>query len=155
MLRLEGLQEKHYRDLYLVYLEAEPYYKYDYETFIMAMSKRQGFVVCDGNKVIGAVTFSDYIPGCEVSIHIFILPQYHGKWAMKRQWYKIIFSYPFDILKVPRVSAYIVKPYEKVEKFLIALGFKLEGILRRKTLWIDGSYCDLAIYSLLKEEQRW
>lgn len=54
MLKLECLQDKHYKELYLVYLESEQYYKYDYEAFVMAMSKRQGFVVCDDNKIIGA-----------------------------------------------------------------------------------------------------
>lgn len=156
MLILDTLKAEYIAQLYDVYMDAEPYYIYDYETFLVAMNQRQGYVIVDGALPIGAITFSDYIPGCDITIHAFVHPEYQKRWATKRQWYKIIFSYPFEILKLPRVSAYLPVPYYgHVESFLKKLGFKLEGIMRKKSKWLDGSYCDIAIYGLLKEEQRW
>ena len=146
--------EKHIGELYDIFCKAEKYLRYDYLTFYSLMSKRQGFVIYDDSKVIGCISFSEYVPANDINIHVFVAPEYHGKWAIKRQWYYTIFAYPFEYLNLPRVSAYIIRPfYRNVEELLHFLGFKLEGVLRKKEKWVDGTYRDVAVYGLLKEEQ--
>ena len=119
------------------------------------MEKRQGFVVKNNEgRMVGCISFSDYIPEQDITIHCFIDPEYHGKWATKSI-YNVIFDYAFEHLGVNRVSGFsVVGVTDRAGRFLEALGFKKEGTLRQRIKRTDGFY-DVNLYGLLKNERRW
>ena len=70
--------------------------------------------------------------------------------------YKDVFDYPFEILGLRRVSSYSIEGVtDKAGRFLEGLGFKQEGVIRNRARKPDGSYADIKIYGLLREEARW
>jgi RimJ/RimL family protein N-acetyltransferase len=72
------------------------------------------------------------------------------KWATKNI-LKMIFKYPFEQLKVRRVSMSIDKPNKHARKVVEKLGFKLEGIKRTGS----KSGKDLCGYGMLITECKW
>lgn len=61
------------------------------------------------------------------------------------------FRYPFEQLKVERLTAKIAANNAASRAFVEGLGFKLEGTLRQ---WLPSG-TDLMIYGMLKSECRW
>ena len=63
-----------------------------------------------------------------------------------------LFHYPFHTLGVQRLWAQTAKHNKRARKFLLHLGFQMEGIGRRA--W-DGIKTDAVVYSMLPHEDRW
>lgn len=70
---------------------------------------------------------------------------------MTKQFLRACFEWPFDYLKVNRVTGLVRADQPDVMKFDEHLGFKREGVLRKAEP--DGM--DLIIYGMLKDECRW
>jgi len=96
----------------------------------------------------GVFWLSDIVLGVSANIHIVL-------WGdkMKKQYTraKEIVSDLFSLLKLRRLSAYIPTFNEAACEYAEALGFTLEGNLRRFTYY-DGELRDVALFSLLSEE---
>ena len=71
------------------------------------------------------------------------------KWAT-RQTLKWFFHYPFEQLKVQRVTALTSSSNLNTQKMLERLGYKKEGVIRKA--YGDD---DALIYGLLREEVKW
>tara|TARA_R110002167_G_scaffold103493_1_gene267734 strand:+ start:6099 stop:6563 length:465 start_codon:yes stop_codon:yes gene_type:complete len=68
-------------------------------------------------------------------------------WATRSNM-EAILRYPFDTLKLKRITAVIKKSNKKVKKLISSLGFQYEGKVR---LGWDGK-ADAYVYGLLQEE---
>ena len=71
-------------------------------------------------------------------------------WA-SREFLHAMFDYPFRQLKCVRITAPVAEDNSDAIRFLVRLGFKEEGRLRRALP--DGR--DRLIYGILKEECKW
>lgn len=156
---LDVMHPKHYKALYEIMKRAEPYScgPMPYSSFERTMSGRQGYVIItkDG-ELAGCISFDNYTPGVDVTIHCFIDPEHHGRWALKRSFYKEIFDYLFCDTALLRVSGYsICGVSDKAGRFLERLGFKHEGKIRQGIKMPDGNVYDVNLYGLLKNERRW
>lgn len=66
--------------------------------------------------------------------------------------WRTLFAYPFEGLKVSRLTSIIDKKNRKSRKLCERLGFQLEGVHPRA---IDGSPSVALSYGMLKEHCRW
>src|SRR4030065_471406 len=156
-MRLEVLHEKFYKALYEVVLRAESWAgdnSYFYQ-FQEQMNRRSGFViVAPDGRLAGCISFSDYVPMTNIIIHASIDAKYHRRWVTRRN-LAIIANYVYEELGLPRMSGFSVAGKSDIAgEFLIALGFKHEGTIR-KGARIGSELFDLKLYGLLKEECRW
>jgi RimJ/RimL family protein N-acetyltransferase len=151
----ERLSHKHIPELYRVACVSEPYIpKVNILEFESAMSMRDGFVFKIGDEIIGATTLSDYMPGVDAVMHVFINPAVHGKW-INRELLRVTFNLPFNVLKLPRVSSYHIPGLtDAAAKFQSNLGFTIEG-RKRKALLHDGHLMDVVLVGMLREECVW
>lgn len=153
---LDTLHEKHYKALYDIAMRAEPYSSdIDFEQFAKIMSKRQGFVVVAASgDLAGCVSFSDYVPEAGILIHCAIDAKYQKRWVTKKI-LKTVWGYVFDTLNLPRVSSYCIKGLsENAGEFLLRIGFKQEGIIRKGFRHLDGLH-DVMLFGMLREECKW
>lgn len=102
--------------------------------------------IMDGHHIMGGVVYSHFY-GHDIQMTIATTDK---RWAT-RATLRTLFKYPFDQLKVERVTATTAKSNKKARKMLEKLGFKLEGVLRKG---YDGKR-DAVVYGMLKEECRW
>jgi len=151
-MKLETMTKEHYKDIYDIAISSEPWTTgMTLEQFTAPMQKREGYVLIHKDKVIGCVSFSDYTPLSSILIHATIDTKYQGKWATKNI-LKQIFQYVFEILELPRLSGIsIVGMSDKAGEFLLRLGFKEEGCIR-KGMRLTNGYYDLKMFGMLKEE---
>jgi RimJ/RimL family protein N-acetyltransferase len=75
--------------------------------------------------------------------------------ASKKRWMSkrvlaALFAYPFDQIRCDRVTAMTPKNAASTRRFLLGVGFKEEGNLRRGFLRDD-----CIVYGMLREECRW
>ncbi len=159
MISLRPITLAHYEALHEIQGRVESFPCPSLFDFRAIMSKREGFVLIADGQIIGAVSFSDFMAEMDITVHIFTDPAWHGRFSSRRI-YKAVFDYPFEQLGLPRVTAYLPKskehrPFEKVARYLKALGFQYEGTVRNRLKMPDGNLWDVEIYGLLKEERRW
>lgn len=96
-------------------------------------------------RIVAGVLYQDY-NGANVSAHI----AGEGKSWLNKKFLSIIFDYPFNQLKVNRITGYVVSTNKAAQNLDEKLGFKREAILR--DAHPDG---DLIIYAMHKDECRW
>ncbi len=153
---LKPLKEEDYRQLFEVSKKSEPFAKYlIYDQYAEVMRKQEGFTVrnTEGD-IVGSVTFSDFIPTVDMVLHTTILPKYHG-WWLTRKMLKQIFSFPFVYLDLPRLSSYSIGGLTDVGGYTLErVGFTCEGV-RRNLAKLNGSYHDLVLYGMMREDCRW
>lgn len=75
--------------------------------------------------------------------------------AASRRWLsrgvlRALFFYPFEQLKVERVTAFAPAQNQSTRHFLEGIGFKMEGIMRR-----GFKNDDCVLYGMLKHECKW
>lgn len=99
----------------------------------------------DDGTILAAVIYDGFV-GIDVKMHI---ASGRVNWLDRRFLYAA-FAYPFNELKVSRVTGLISATNQKSRKFAESLGFVKEGECRRGSP--DGS--DLIIYGMLREECR-
>lgn len=103
-------------------------------------------VINDDADLVGAVVFHNYRPDCR-SIEI-TSASTTPRWLTRRILH-VIFGYPFDQLKVGRITASTPKRAASARQFLESFGFRLEGDLRR-----GFGTDDALVYGLLDDEWR-
>lgn len=96
--------------------------------------------------ITAVVVYNNYLPTCSIDIHC---ASAGGRW-LTRPFLAAVFRYPFEQLKVRRVTARIGADNPRARKFLDHLGFMHEGTIRKG--W--GPNIDLEIFGLLKDECR-
>lgn len=99
----------------------------------------------DDVTILAAVVYEGYV-GNNVCMHVAA----EGKHWLNRQFLYAAFDYPFNQLKVDRVTGCVPDSNEAAKRFDEHLGFKREGLLRRASQ--DGT--DLIVYGMLREECR-
>lgn len=158
-MRLEILHERYFKALHEVALRAESWaqakHACNFYEFQQQMKQRSGFVIVspDG-KLAGCISFSDYVAGANIIIHAFVEPKYHRRWVSRKN-LGIIANYVYDELYLPRMTGFsIAEKSDTAGDFLLALGFKHEGTLR-KAAKVGNELHDLKLYGLLKEECKW
>ena len=100
---------------------------------------------------IGAFKSHRYFTGLEIGYIIFN-PETRGKGIMTEA-LKLFTAYFFDLHPYPMLYLIIVPKNDASRRVAEKAGFKQDGVLRNSGFNL-GEYCDLAIYSLLKEECR-
>ncbi len=155
MIELKPLGSSNHSALFELAMKAEPYVAgMSLEAFKVMMTKREGWTVWDGPKLIGCVSLSDFQPGVAIAMHLFIDPDYHGRWLTKRV-LKEIFSFVFIDLDLPRVSGFLVVDIsDSAGGFLLKLGFLKEGEIR-KGVQLQGGLHNVVLYGMMREECRW
>lgn len=103
-----------------------------------------GFV--KGNELAAGVVYSDW-SAANVCMHIAIA---EGLGWMPPEWLFAAFDYPFNQVKVRRITGLVPKKNAAARRFDEHIGFKLEGSMRN-ALPTD----DLLVYGMLKRECRW
>lgn len=71
------------------------------------------------------------------------------RWASRGR-LKALFAYPFEQVRVARLTAYTGRSMTSVRRFLERLGFVLEGTIRKG--FADD---DCVVYGMLRDECRW
>ena len=151
-MHLEPYEYKHNACLIEIAKVSEPWIKWHRALFDASLAGREGFVVVSGGKIAGCITFSDYNPDADITIHCSIHPEYHKRWLTKTI-YKQVFDFPFVTLGLKRCSGYIISGCTPIG-FHERLGFKEEGI-RRQAVVINGTPRDIYLYGMLESERRW
>lgn len=101
--------------------------------------------IMDGDKLAAVIVYNDYTgPNVEISAVS------DGVSAFPRRIYRAIFDYPFNQLRVNRVTVRTAAGNKPVRKFIRRLGFKPEGKLRGFYENDDGM-----LYSMLRGECPW
>lgn len=98
----------------------------------------------DGKDMVAVVGYFNYTPrNVEMAIAA------EGPWATRHRM-REIFRYPFEFLKVERVTACTGDDNAKAIRLLEKSGFVLEGKLRG---WLPSGDC--RIYGMLQRECKW
>jgi len=97
-------------------------------------------------QLVAGVIYNHYA-GPTICAHIGAVP---GKKWLTRSFLRAMFDYPFNQLKVRRITGLVPKRNRAARKFDEHLGFKLEGCMRH-ALPDD----DMLVYGMLREECRW
>lgn len=95
--------------------------------------------------ILAGVVYENYT-NYDVHVHIAAI---QGKRWMSKRWLGEVFRYPFEQLKVQRITALVPASNAESEEFTRHLGFKKEGRVR-EMLGDD----DLLVYGMLKRECR-
>jgi RimJ/RimL family protein N-acetyltransferase len=100
----------------------------------------------DDAVIQAAVIYEGYSPK-NICMHVAAID---GKAWLNRAFLKAAFEYPFNQLKVERVTGLVPDSNEAAKRFDEHLGFKREGIMRGAS--DDGS--DMIVYGMLRSECR-
>ena len=95
-------------------------------------------------ELVAGVLYEDY-NGAQVLAHI----RGDGNWAC-REYLRIIFDYPFNQLKVRRITVPIASHNTKAINLVEKMGFQLECVLSQATP--DG---DMNIYRMFRDDCRY
>lgn len=99
----------------------------------------------DEGELIAGVLYDDYNKA-QVICHI----HGTGNWAVHRKFLWTIHDYPFNQLKVKRVTTIIAEKNEASRKLVEGLGFELEFIAQ--DAHPDGGLC---VYKLTRDKCKW
>lgn len=99
-----------------------------------------------GENGAGTVLYTDYDRGLNVRVHA----AGTGNW-LTRQTLALIFGYPFQNLKVKRMTALVARKNKPSRTLCEKLGFVLEGRLRHACE--NGDH--LIVYGMLARECKW
>ncbi|MGL5937185.1 MAG: GNAT family N-acetyltransferase [Phocaeicola sp.] len=110
------------------------------------------FALCRKGKLIGLVGFkSTDRQNCKTEIGYWISEKEQGKGIVTRA-VKYLCKYAFNHLGINRINIKCAVDNTSSSNIPKQIGFKFEGIERAGELFPDGSFKDLEIYSLLKNE---
>jgi hypothetical protein len=97
------------------------------------------------HEIVAAVIYENFIRDISIDVHIAIegrmTPEFLGE----------IFRYPFQQLRVRRLTAKVAASNATSRRFVERLGFRLEGTIRQQLPDLE----DLLIYGMLESECRW
>jgi RimJ/RimL family protein N-acetyltransferase len=103
-------------------------------------------MLIEGDRMLASVLFTDYD---EVNIGIHVASDGSKRW-LTRKFLRACFAYPFEQLKVRRVTGLVAASNASALRFDLHLGFQVEGRLRKAAQ--DGS--DLLVLGMLRHECR-
>ena len=149
---IKPLDKKDYRAIFSMSKRLEPYPEYSYyDHFCSLLDSRRGFTFWNkGDELVAFLSYSDFIPGTQVTIHFM-----NESGGLNREVVKKAFGFPFNDLHVPILVSYSVTGRtDNAEKFLQRLGFTLEGVRREAARLPDGPR-DIKLYGMLRRECRW
>lgn len=112
---------------------------------LTGIERMQAIAVVSGT-VKAVVLYSDYSPA-DVQMHV---ASYSPNWC-KRGVLRGLFHYPFEQLRVRRVTAMISKKNKHTRRFVERLGFRLEGV--HPEALPDGTA--ITSYGMLRKDCRW
>lgn len=98
------------------------------------------------NEIVCGLIYQQRTP-CSIDIHMASIPGCH--WGNRELLYAA-FDYPFNQLRMRRITALIPAKNTRSRRLAEHLGFKMEGIMRHA--YADD---DMSVYGLLKEDCRW
>lgn len=101
-------------------------------------------------QLVAGVVYNNYQRYVEGAVIEGSIAATNPKWATRKV-LRDIFAYPFDQMKVTRFHVICKKSNKHARKFVIRLGFKMDGVAR--CLW-EGKH-DAVVYSMLPSENRW
>ncbi len=104
----------------------------------------QAYGFRDNGEIVGAFVFSEYTGN---DVHMYCVSE--NPKIFQRRYFKQMFDYCFETMKVKRVSAMCNESNLRSRKLISGVGFKQEGRLRR----YFGNE-DALVYGLLKEDMR-
>ena len=110
--------------------------------------RRQGFTIFNGKKVIGYISFSDYLyPGLDVAVHVTVDKKYRGQW-FNPELLRPVMNFVKGILKLMKLTAVtIVGHTDHLGKTIEKAGFQYETRLPGAFTW-QGKKYDLKTYGL-------
>lgn len=97
------------------------------------------------DELIAGVVYNNF-SGAGVCAHIGAIP---GRHWMTREFLGAIFAYPFDQLRLRRITGLVARKNKPARRFVENLGFRYEGCVRH-ALQND----DWMLYGMLREECR-
>lgn len=100
----------------------------------------------ENGELIAGVLF-DYYNGASINMHVAAKP---GRRWLTREFLHFCFWYPFEQLKVRRITGLVPASNRDARKFDEHLGFELEATL--KDAAPDG---DVLVYRLFRDQCRW
>lgn len=100
----------------------------------------------DGDAMVATVLYCNHSRN---NIELHVASDGSKKW-MTRAYLRCVFDYPFNHLRVARVTGVVPASNAQALKFDLALGFQVEG--RMREAYLDGS--DLLILGMLRSECR-
>lgn len=153
--RLEKIKQEHWRPLYEIVLRAESFNRHMvFEQFATMMQKREGFTIIVDSDIAGCISFSDFTPETNIIIHCSVDEKFRRRWCTREILHEIA-VYVYETLGLHRMSGFsICGVTDEAGEFLLKLGFKVEGIIR-KGVKLPAGYYDVKIFGLLKEECKW
>jgi len=149
---IKPLDKKDYRAVYDLSKRLEPYPEYNYyDQLSDVLDTRRGFTVWNGNgKLVAFLSYSDFMPGVQVTIHFLNEPG-----GLNRAVVRKAFGFPFNDLQVPVLVSYSIKGLtDKAGDFLKRLGFRPEGVRKEAARLPDGPR-DVEMFGMLARECRW
>jgi RimJ/RimL family protein N-acetyltransferase len=102
-------------------------------------------LIDESGQTLAAIVYTDY-SRYNICMHI----ASEGKNWMTRAFLKAAFEYPFDQIKVDRVTAFVAKSNAASRRFVEHIGFIHEGVMRKA-----HHKDDLIVYGMLRDECRW
>jgi RimJ/RimL family protein N-acetyltransferase len=102
--------------------------------------------LAENDTILAGVIYNHYT-GTDICMHVAAVP---GKRWLNRKFLFAAFDYPFNQLKVRRVTGLVPSKNKAAQRFDEHLGFELEGRIRH-ALADD----DLLLYGLLREDCKW
>lgn len=155
MIELVPFIGPHIDRLHEIVLQAEAWAGYiSLEQFYYKLRGRDSLTLLEGEEPIGAITYSDFTPAADVTMHVFVTPEYQKRWLSRRILAQV-FGKVFEEYDLPRCSTYSFPGVtDDVFNFQLALGFKPEGV-KRKAAWLADGLHDIQLMGMLREECRW
>ena len=149
MIEIKPMDRSHYEDMHKLCQEIEPFRGYNpFDLFCAGLDCRRGFTFWNKDRLMGYATYSDYVPGHTVCIHLTCRPN-----VMNRRLIKHIFKFGFETLHTYRMFTFIVDGLtDGARKFIERLGFVKEGNLREAARMDNGEIRDMHLYGLLRKE---
>lgn len=104
----------------------------------------------EDNKMIGTIEVHSF-KGHKGEVGFVLHPDYWNKGIMTEA-AKMLIIYAFEILQLKRLSYNHFMFNDRSKRVCEKLGFKFEGVLRKKFMMYDGTYIDEAVYSLTDDD---
>ena len=104
----------------------------------------------ENNKMIGTIEVHSF-KGHKGEVGFVLHPDYWNRGIMTEA-AKILIIYAFEIIGLKRLSYNHFMFNDRSKRVCEKLGFKFEGVLRKKFMMYDGSFVDEAVYSLTDDD---
>ena len=114
------------------------------------LNPAQGLLVVQNSEPVAAVAYHNYRELSEGKTIEGSIASTSPKWATRKV-LRALFDYPFQRVGVDRFQALTKMSNDEAQSFLLRVGFKSEGVMRR--YW-DGTE-DAIVFSMLRAECKW